>query len=169
MIGGIALFPSFIFSPRLGKGLRATTLVLLLAALGVQFAHLTAAGPRELLVVKEGIRNSPCRAQRQRAIIEFLRGRYDGKRVLVASGKWPCVMPQVGINFHNTLSNLNRKYWARLQTEPEKWVDWIIRGDGDSVDSLMQAYPQAFKNYEVVDQGAFQGEGSFKIYRLRKM
>jgi hypothetical protein len=33
----------------------------------------------------------------------------------------------------------------------------------------MQAYPQAFKDFEVVDQGEFQGEGSFKIYRLRKM
>ncbi len=169
MIAAVALFPSFVFSPRLGRGLRITLLVFFLAVLGVQFAHLTAAGPRELLVVKEGIRNSPCRAQRQRAIIDFLRRRYDGKRVLVASGKWPCVMPQAGIYFRNTLSNLNRKYWARLQTEPEKWVEWIIRGDGDSVDTLMQAYPQAFKNYEVVDQGTFQGEGSFKIYRLRKI
>jgi hypothetical protein len=169
MMAAVALFPSFVFSPRLGKGLRITLLILFLAVLGRQFAHLTAAGPRELAVVKEGILNTPCRAQRQRAIIEFLRGRYDGKRVLVASGKWPCVMPEEGIYFGNTLSNLNRKYWARLQTEPEKWVEWIIRGDGDSVDSLMQAYPQAFRNYEVVDQGTFQGEGSFKIYRLRKM
>jgi len=136
--------------------------------LGGQFVHLTAAGPRELAVVKEGTLNTPCRAQRQRAIIDFLRGHYDGTRVLVASGKWPCVMPEAGIYFGNTLSNLNRKYWAKIQTEPEKWVNWIIRGDGDSVDSLMQAYPQAFRNYEVVDQGTFQGEGSFKIYRLQK-
>jgi hypothetical protein len=78
-------------------------------------------------------------------------------------------MPEAGIYFHNTLSNLNRKYWAKMQTEPEKWVEWIIRGDGDSVDSLMQAYPRAFTNFEIVDQGEFQGEGSFKIYRLRKM
>ena len=78
-------------------------------------------------------------------------------------------MPEAGIYFRKTLSNLNRKYWVRIQTEPEKWVEWIIRGEDDAVDSLMQAYPQVFKNYEVVDQGAFQGEGSFKIYRLRKM
>jgi hypothetical protein len=135
----------------------------------MQFVHLTAKGPRELAVVKEGVRNTPCRAQRQRAIIEFLRRNYDGKRVLVAAGKWPCVMPEVGIYFRNTLSNMNRKYWARLHAEPQNWVEWIIRGDGDSVDSLMQAYPHAFRNYEVVDQGEFQGEGSFKIYRLRKM
>ena len=141
MIAAVALFPSFVFSPRLGKKLRLILLIIFLALLGRQFAEMTAAGPRELPVVKEGIRNTPCRAQRQRAIIEFLRGHYDGKRVLVAVRKWPCVMPEVGIYFRNTLSNLNRKYWAQMQTEPEKWVEWIIRGDGDAVDSLMQAYP----------------------------
>jgi hypothetical protein len=78
-------------------------------------------------------------------------------------------MPAVGIYFRNTLSNLNRPYWARMRTEPQKWVQWIIRGEGDVVDSLMQAYPQAFRDFEVVDAGKFQGEGSFKIYRLRKM
>ena len=169
MIAAVALFPSFVFSSRLGKGLRMAMLVLLLAVLGQQFIHSTAAGARELDVVQEGIRNSPCRAKRQRAIIDFLRQHYDGKRVLVAAGKWPCVMPEARINFGNTLSNLNRKYWTRLQTEPEKWVEWIIRGDGDSVDSLMESYPQPFKNYEVVDSGVVQGEGSFKIYRLRKL
>jgi hypothetical protein len=169
MIAAIALFPSFVFSPRLGKPFRLTLLIIFVGMLGWQFVHLTASGPRELLLVKEGVRNSPCRARRQRAIIEFLRARYDGKRVLVASGKWPCVMPEAGVYFRNTLSNLNRKYWVRIQREPEKWVEWIIRGDGDSVDSLMQAYPQVFKNYEVVDQGTFQGEGSFRIYRLREL
>jgi hypothetical protein len=78
-------------------------------------------------------------------------------------------MPEARIYFRNTLSNLNRKYWAKMQTEPQNWVDWIIRGQGDAIDSLMQAYPQAFKDYEVVDQGEFRGEGSFEIYRLRKM
>jgi hypothetical protein len=169
MIAAIALFPSFVFSPRLGKKLRLTLLIIFLAILGQQFTHLTSGGPRELLVVKEGILNTPCRAKRQRAIIEFLRGHYDGKRILVAMGKWPCVMPAIGIDFRNTLSSQNRKYRLRMQTDPEKWVDWIIRGDGDAIDSLMQAYPQAFEHYEVVDHGTFQGEGSFTIYRLRKM
>jgi len=54
-----------------------------------------------------------------------------------------------------------------MHTEPEKWVEWIIRGDGDPIDSLMQAYPQAFRDYEVVAQGTFQGEGSYRIYRRR--
>jgi hypothetical protein len=169
MIAAVALFPSFIFSPRLGRGLRVTLLIIFLAVLGRQFAQATAAGIRELPVVKEGILNTPCRAQRQRAIIDFLRRNYDGKCILVAVGKWPCVMPEADIYFCNTFTNLTRQYWPRMKTEPQKWVEWIIRGDGDAIDSLMQAYPQAFTNYKVVDQGAFQGEGSFKIYRLRKM
>ena len=128
MIAAVALLPSFVFSPRLGKNLRIVVLVIFLALLGRQFVQMTAGGPQELAVVQEGIRNTPCRARRQRAIIKFLREHYDGKRVLVAAGKWPCVMPQAGIYFRNTLSNLNRKYWARLQTEPGTLVQWIIRG-----------------------------------------
>ncbi|MGO8817844.1 MAG: ArnT family glycosyltransferase [Terriglobia bacterium] len=167
MVAAVALFPSFVLSPRLGKKLRLTLLIVFLAVLGRQFAIITAAGPTQMVVVKEGLRNNPCRAHRQMAIIEFLRAHYDGKRVLVAAGKWPCVMPQSRIYFRNTLSNLNRKYWVKMQTEPQNWVEWIIRGQGDAVDSLMEAYPHAFKDYEVVDQGAFKGEGSFEIYRLR--
>jgi hypothetical protein len=169
MIAAVALFPSFVFSAGLGKNLRLILLIVFLALLGKQFADLTAAGPTELAVVKEGVLNSPCRAKRQRAIIEFLRGRYDGKRVLVTVGAWPCVMPALGIDLRNTLTNLNRPYWLQMRTHPEKWVEWIIRGDGDNVDNLMQTYPQAFKDFEVVDQGDFPREGKFKIYRLRKM
>jgi hypothetical protein len=169
MIAAVALFPSFVISPRLGKKLRLSLLIIFVALLGRQFAAQTAEGPGELPVVKESILNTPCRAQRQRAIIEFLRGRYDGERILVAVGKWPCVMPEVGIYFRNTLTNQSRKYWAQMHTEPQKWVEWIIRGDGDAIDGLMQAYPRAFQDYEVVDQGEFPGEGGFKIYRRRKM
>jgi hypothetical protein len=169
MIAAVALFPSFVISTRLGRNLRIILMIVFLGLMGWQFAQMTARGPAELLVVKEGIRNTPCRARRQRAIIDFLRRSYDGKRLLVAAGKWPCVMPELGIYFRNTLGNHNRRYWPRMQTEPAKWVEWIIRGDGDAIDGLMQAYPAAFKDFEVVDQGTFQGEGSFKIYRLRKM
>ena len=40
--------------------------------------------------------------ERRSDFIEFLRARYDGERLLVAAGKWPCVMPEVGIYFRNT-------------------------------------------------------------------
>jgi hypothetical protein len=169
MIAAVALFPSFVFSPRLGKNLRVALLIVFLAVLGGQFAQSTARGAAELPVVKEGILNSPCWSKRQRAIIDFLREHYDGKRVLVAAGKWPCVRPKVDMYFCNTLTNHNRRYWAKMRTEPEKWVEWIIRGDGDSVDSLMRSYPQAYTGFEVVNQGTFAGEGSFTIYRRREM
>jgi hypothetical protein len=168
MIAAVALFPSFVLSARLGKSLRITILLVFLAVLGWQFAELTGKGAAELQVVQEGIRNTPCRAQRQRAIIEFLRQHYDGKRILLASGSWPCVMPEVDIRFRDTITNQNRKYWAKVRTEPDKWVGWIIRGGGDPIDRLMQAYPGTFKDFDLVDRGEFQREGSFKIYRLRK-
>jgi hypothetical protein len=169
MVAAVALFPAFVFTWHLGRRLRVALLAVFLALLGLQFAALTAAGARELLVVKEGVLNTPCRAQRQQAILEFLRAHYDGKRLLVSPGKWPCLMPELGVDLRQTLSDQNRAYRVRMRTEPEKWVEWIVRGDGDSVDYLMSTYPGAFKDFEVVDQGKFQGEGSFRIYRLRKM
>jgi hypothetical protein len=169
MIAAAALFPSFVFSARLGTALRSVLLLLFVSLLAWQCVGMTRAGVAEMPIVKEGVLNTPCRARRQQAIIAYLREHYDGGRILVTAGKWPCVMPQVGIHFRNTFSNLNRKYWVKMQTEPEKWVEWIIRGQGDAVDGLMAAYPRAFEAYEVVDQEDFRGEGSFAIYHRLKM
>ena len=168
MLPAIALFPSFVLPPRLGKNLRTALLVGLLALLSYQFYFLSSKGPGELGVAKEGILNTPCRSARQQAIIQFLRGQYDGQRILVAVGKWPCVMPQVGIDFRDTISEANREYWFQMRTEPQKWVEWIIRGEGDGVDELMRAYPGAFPDFGIVDQGMSPGEGRFWIYRRRK-
>jgi hypothetical protein len=143
-------------------------LIVFLVLLAGQLALLTSRGTTEIPVVKEGILNTPCRAKRQRAIIEFLRRNYDGRRVLVASGKWPCVMPEVGIYFRDTITDQTRKYWTRMHTEPGKWIEWIIRGGGDPIDDLMRAYPRAFQDFEVVEQGEYPGEGSFTIYRRRE-
>jgi hypothetical protein len=33
----------------------------------------------------------------------------------------------------------------------------------------MQTYPGAFKDFEVVEQGSFAGEGEFRIYRRGKL
>ncbi len=169
MMAAIALFPSFVLSHRLTKPLRICLLIVFVAILGWQTLTMIRAGARELPVIAEGILNTPCRAHDQKAIIGFLRAHYDGHGVLVASGRWPCVMPEAGINFRSTFGDRNRKYWAKMRTEPEKYVAWIIRGDGDTVDELMATYPGAFRNYQVVDQGKFKGEGGYKIYRLRKL
>jgi hypothetical protein len=111
--------------------------------------------------------NTPCRSRRQQAIIRFLRDHYDGQRVLVAAGKWPCVLPEVGIYYRNAVTETNRGYWRRLRPEAGKRVEWIIRGEGDAVDELMRAYPQAFVQFELLERDSFPNEGSVAIYRKR--
>ncbi len=167
MLPAVAILPSFLLSPRLAPQTRYALLAVLLGALLVEAVSAVRAGPRELAVVKEGLLNTPCRSERQQAIIRLLRAQYDGQTVLAAAGKWPCVMPAVGMAFRKTLSETNRKYWNKVRTEPEKWVGWIIRGEGDAVDELMRAYPQAFKGFELLRQETFPGEGSVAIYRRR--
>jgi hypothetical protein len=128
---------------------------------------LLAGGVEELAVVKEGILNTPCRSQRQQAIIRFFRDHYDGQRILMAAGKWPCVMPEVGISYRNTITEMNRSYWRRLRPDAGKWVGWIIRGEGDAVDELMRAYPQAFEHFDLLERHSFPNESSVAIYRRR--
>ena len=157
MMAAIALFPSFVSFPSPAKPLRICLLIVFVAILGWQTSRMIRAGARELPVIEEGILNTPCRAHDQKAIIEFLRAHYDGHGVLVASGRWPCVMPEAGINFRSTFGDRNRKYWAKMRTEPEKYVEWIIRGDGDTVDELMATYPGAFRRLSSGRAGKVQG------------
>ncbi len=101
-------------------------------------------------------------------IMNFLRRHYDGATILVAAGKWPCVMPELDIPFRKTLTETNRPYWLKLPSGPEKWVHWIIRGDGDAVDELMRAYPQAFRHFELVERDSFENEEAVSIYHLAR-
>ena len=167
MMPAIALLSAFLLPGRLPQRLRNVLLGFFLLILTGQAISLCWRGAGELVVVKEGILNTPCRAKRQQAIIRFLRSRYDGQRVLMAVGKWPCVMPEVGIYYRNTLTEANREYWQRLRSQPEEWVEWIIRGDGDAVDELMRAYPQAFTKFELLEKDYYPGEGGVEIYRRR--
>jgi hypothetical protein len=167
MIPAVALLPSLVISWRLPNKVRYGLLAVFLVVLGAQGVSQLSRGPRELVVVKEGILNNPCRSKLEEAIIRYLRGRYDGQRVLVAVGKWPCVMPKVGIDYRQTISETNEKYWVKMRTEPQNWVEWIIRGQGDAVDELMHAYPQTFRDFTVVEKVSFSGEGSAEVYRRR--
>jgi hypothetical protein len=165
MAPALALFPTFLLPRGLPRRLRCGLLPFFVALLAWQGYSLCARGAEGLAVVKEGILNNPCRARCQQAIIRFLRAHYDGQRVLVAAGKWPCVMPEVGIHYRNTISETNRRYWRLLRPDAGKWVEWIIRGDGDVVDELMRAYPQAFAQFELLERDSFPNEGSVAIYR----
>jgi hypothetical protein len=44
-------------------------------------------------------------------------------------------------------------------------VEWIFRGEGDQVDELMRAYPQAFSNFDLIEKDSFKKDGSVAIYR----
>jgi hypothetical protein len=165
MLPALAFFPAFLLPRVLPRRWRYGLLAFFVATLAWQSYSLFGGGANGLVVVKEGILNTPCRTQRQQAIIRFLREHYDGRRVLVAAGKWPCVMPEVGIHYRNTISETNRKYWRRLRPDAGKWVEWIIRGNGDAVDELMRAYPQAFAQFELLERDSFPNEGSVDIYR----
>ena len=165
MVPALAVFPSFLLPRGLPRRLRYGLLAFFVAVLAWQSYALLAGGAKGLVVVKEGILNTPCRAPRQQAIIRFFRDHYEGQRVLMAAGKWQCVMPEVGIPYRNTISETNRRYWRSLRPDAGQWVEWIIRGSGDSVDELMRAYPQAFAHFELLERDSFPNEGSVAIYR----
>jgi hypothetical protein len=165
MIPALALFPAFLVPGGLPRRRRYGLLAFFVVVLAWQSYSLFAGGAEKLAVVKEGILNTPCRSQRQQAIIRILRDYYDGQRILMAAGKWPCVIPEVGIHYRNTITEANREYWRRLRPDAGKWVEWIIRGEGDAVDELMRAYPQAFMNFDLLERDSFPNESSVAIYR----
>jgi len=167
MAAALALCPAFLLPRVLPRHLGYGLLGFFVAVLAWQSYSLLRGGAEGLVVVKEGILNTPCRSHRQQAIIRILREHYDGQRVLVAAGKWPCVMPEVGIYYRNTISDANRRYWRSLRPDAGKRVEWILRGDGDAVDELMRAYPQAFAQFELLERDSFTNEGSVAIYRKR--
>jgi hypothetical protein len=165
MLPAVAIFPAFLLTERLSLRARGALLAAIIGILGAQAMFTTFRGARELVVVKEGILNTPCRSQRQQAIIRFLRQNYDGRMIMVSAGKWPCVNPEVGIPFRRTISEANREYWKDQQRGVSPEVGWIIRGDGDKVDELMHAYPEAFGDFQLIEQVAEPPEGRLRIYR----
>jgi hypothetical protein len=168
MLPAVAIFPSFLLAPRLSRRARGVLLAAIMVTLGAQAIFTASRGASELVVVKEGILNTPCHSPRQQAIIRRLRQDYDGRLIILSAGKWPCVNPELGIPFRNTLSEANREQWQDLQRGVGPAVGWIIRGDGDRVDQLMRAYPQAFSDFKLIEEVAEPREGSVRIYRRIK-
>jgi len=167
MLPAAVILPSFFLFPGLSRRLHRLVLVGLLLIIIGQAVLIASHGASELAIAKEGILNTPCKSQRQQAVVRVLRQVYDGGNVLIATGKWPCAMREVSIPFRQTLTGSSRYFRQRLHTEPSTLVEWIVRGDDDDVDILMRAYPQAFRNFEEVFHATFPGEGSVEIYRRR--
>jgi len=173
MLPAAALWPSFVISARLSPSRRLAAAGLMIAILGFQLWTRTRAGAQEIGIVKEAILNTPCKTSVGQALTAFLRREYQGGVILMAMGKYPCVMPAVGIPYRRTLTEMNRRYWRLVRFGPEQWpaasplssLTWIIRGDGDPVDQLMRAFPAAFTEFGLVETYQFRGEDRVRIYR----
>jgi hypothetical protein len=168
MLPAVAIFAGLALSSRLTPRSRAVLLTVFLCAVLFQGLDLLSNGVRNLAVVQESIQNNPCKSNGQQALIKYFSDHYDGRTILVASGKWPCLMPTLGIPFANTLSEPDVETWERLRRTIPPEVGWIIRGSDDSVDELMRAYPGAFGDFDLVEQDEFPGESSVTIYRRRR-
>ncbi len=167
LLPAIAILASFIISPTLSRSLRTGMLVFCFAVLGGQYACMLSGGTRQLPVVREGILNTPCKTRADRALIAFFRSHYDGQRILMQSGEWPCFAPTLGIHYRNILCGDNLKYWRKLPQGAQKFVEWTVAGEGDPVDILMRAYPNAFKDFEEVYHMNLPQQKSFTIYRRK--
>jgi hypothetical protein len=165
MLPALALLPSFVISPGLTRPARVLFMAAFLTVIVAQSLAQFSGGLRQLPIVQESILNTPCRRELEQGAADFLLQQYDGQRVLMAAGKWPCLAPEVGIHYRNILTENNRPYWRRLRFGAGPWVEWIIRRDGDAVDELMRAYPAAFRNFEIVKTISAPGQGSVLIYR----
>lgn len=173
MLPAMALFPSFLISARLGRHKRPLATAAVIAILAVQFAASVRGGAASIGNVQESLQNTPCRVRSERALIDLLRRDYTGGMILTANGKHPCVMPTLGIPYRHTLTELNRRYWDMLRLGPASWpvgspaeeITWIIRGEDDAVDRLMDRYPDSFSGFTLVADYHFPKEDRLRVYR----
>ena len=167
LLPAAAILPSFLLPLKLPQRLLWALMTILMALIIGQAIQTVWSGAAELVVAKEGVVNTPCHSQRQQAVIRALRETYDGRNILMTSGKWPCVMIEVGIAFRKTLSPRNWTYQNQLRSQPGRLVEWIVRGDGDDVDALMRAYPESFRDFALISAERIKGEGNMSVYRRR--
>jgi hypothetical protein len=168
MLPAVAIFPAFIADGGRrafefpGQVIAASLLLLIVLP---QQAAIFRKGARNIPMVQESILNTPCATKTQSALIDYFRASYDGGAILMALGKWPCLNPRVGIPYRNTITEANRKDWARLPEGASKLAEWIVVERGDAVDELMHAYPAAFQYFRQVMRFESPGEQPVAVYR----
>lgn len=163
----LAVFPSFLV---LGgrAGLKCAWVAAALCAILVfQAMAMTWPGARNLAIVRESILNTPCKSPAEQELIRFFRGHYDGARLLMGAGEWPCFNPKVGIPYRQVLTPYNRRYWRQIPLGAGRWVGWVVCKRGDEVDDLMRAYPKAFANFHLVERENLPHGGWLSIYQRR--
>lgn len=173
MLPAVALFPSFMISARLSRARRLIATAAVIAILAIQFAASVRGGADSIGNVQESLENTPCRVRSEQSLIDLLRNDYKGGIILTANGKHPCVMPTLDIPYRQTLTELNRRYWEMLPSGRAAWpagspparLTWILRGEDDPVDRLMNRYPDLFSGFTLVADYRFPKEDRLRVYR----
>ncbi|MGH9378536.1 MAG: ArnT family glycosyltransferase [Terriglobia bacterium] len=167
MAPAMALFPGFLLPQQRSRLKGAVIPGILCAILLLQAIAMAWPGVRGIALVEESVLNTPCKTEAEQDVIQFFRQHYDGQPLLLESGEWPCLMPDVGIPYRKTLGPRNRKYWRQLRFGASRWVGWIVWMRGDAVDNLMRAYPQAFSDFDLVAKESLPHHEELEIYRRR--
>lgn len=165
MAPAVALFPSFLIAPELRSERRRTAVAVICALLVFQAFSMGRRGAHHLPLVREGILNTPCKKPAAMFVERFFREHYDGEPIVLSSGEWPCLTPELGIPLRKTLSEADPKYWRQLRTGAAPFAGWIICRRGDTVDRLMRAFPSAFKRFQVVSSGPTAKGSDVRIYQ----
>jgi len=172
MLPAVALFPSFLISARLPGKTRLAVASAIIALLVVQFFASVRRGADQIGILKESLLNTPCHSHVSEALIGLLKRGYVGGTILMATGKFPCVLPNLGIPYRETVTEMNTRYWRVLPLGPDHWprasplgsLQWIVRMDGDPVDNVMRAHPEAFRDFTPVESYHFPGEDPVRVY-----
>lgn len=167
MLPAVALFPSFLVGLGITGRRRAATVAVVIGLIAVEAGFMVRKGAAALPVVHESVRNNPCQAGRQQALIVLFRREYDGEIVLMSPGEWLCLNPAIQLPFRKTWSDTNVQTSIKLSSAVPSSVGWIIRGEDDPVDQLMRANPGAFGGFTLVERDEFPHEGWVEVYRRR--
>ncbi|MGH9352069.1 MAG: hypothetical protein ACRD2G_07925, partial [Terriglobia bacterium] len=163
----LAIFAAFLVPAGRTRFKRILVAVVLCSILALQAIAMTWPGARNLAIVRESILNTPCKSPAELELIQFFRSHYDGTRLLMGAGEWPCFNPKVGIPYREVLTPLNRRYWRQIRFGASRWVGWVVRKRTDEVDDLMRAYPEAFSDFDLVESKTLPHGGWVEIYRRR--
>jgi 4-amino-4-deoxy-L-arabinose transferase-like glycosyltransferase len=172
MLPAVAVLCSFVVpaeatkSGRFARRWSYAILAVLVLVVG-QYALTAARGASELVLVREGLLNTPCQSRTSAELAGYLGQRYDGRIILTGTGGFPCLWLKLNVPFRKTLGEANQSYWLGLKEQVPPSVGWIVRSDGGPVDDLLRSYPTAFRDFLVVASIKNSGEDGVRLYRRR--
>jgi hypothetical protein len=173
MLPAAALSPGFLISSRLPRNKRWLAASVAVGIVAAQFGASLRGGASGIGNIRESLENTPCRTRAEAALIDLMRPEYKGGMILTANGKHPCLMPTLDIPYRQTLTELNKRYWDMLARGPAHWpqgsppaaITWILRGEDDPVDRLMEQRPGLFSGFLLIADYQFPREDRLRVYR----